>query len=975
MKQKREFSNGGKMKTLKITFITLLLLVFLDPLSYLNAADSGETFALEGIRNIRFSIEHYKKKAGFTPLVFSMGDLDLNFVMDSQGDVWERKEKRGRTRYGRPLFSIDSKTPGIVIAGDIHYCTLSSRNPVRSRMKLPARNIPLKMVVKPMNRGVDIHLGQNKLELRHLSVKYETNKRGLLELRFRGIVTGSFANFAVDKEKRVIRLHRTAGRATLAGQPNPTAALRQTRAIGATILPAAERQALIALYNSTGGPNWRDNTNWLGPEGSEGTWYGVTVNGEGHVEGIDLFFNDLCGVLPGELGDLPELISLDLSSNNIEAVPAELGNLAGLETLALIGNDIVGSIPPEFGNLSNLKTLILDYNRFSGSIPGELGNLSNLEMLMLNNNQLSGSIPPELGNLSALQFFEGKENLLSGSLPAELGNLTALKSLYLQGNEIPGALPPELGNLSNLSVLHLYENRLTGNIPPELGNLTSLELLRLNDNLLTGPIPGQLGNLVNLENLSLHNNLLSGAVPGELGSLSVLRYLRLQDNGLSGSLPAALGNLSSLRWFMLSNNELSGSIPAEFGSLTEIVTLCLDHNQFSGPIPAGLGNMAWMEQCDLSHNQFAGNIPGEIGNWKNPWYINFSANKLTGEIPGGLIYHEVVFHLFDVNINYNGLYTNDSFMDQLLNCYNPGWNETQTAAVPDVSAEVLSGGSIRVNWTPISYTADGGGYRLFYAAAAGGPYTYFGTTADKTASSMTITGLTPGTPYYFVVQTRTEPHAGNGTTVDSEYSEEVTDTAAAITVTSPNGGDTWVTGAARDITWTAAGLCNNIHIVLQQNGVNKALIAKNINPASGSYSWTVGDCIKGKVTPGENYQLLIVERDSKVKDKSDSYFSIAEPGITVISPDGGESWTIGGTENITWTNYGYSGNIHIILLRNGVKVALIAKNIDAAPGTFAWTVGDCIKGSVTPGTGYQVLIVTTDFSMRDSSDASFSLIN
>ena len=33
--------------------------------------------------------------------------------------------------------------------------------------------------------------------------------------------------------------------------------------------------ALVALYNSTGGPNWTNNTNWL--NGPVSTWPGVTV--------------------------------------------------------------------------------------------------------------------------------------------------------------------------------------------------------------------------------------------------------------------------------------------------------------------------------------------------------------------------------------------------------------------------------------------------------------------------------------------------------------------------------------------------------------------------------------------------------------------------------------------------------------------------------------------------------------------------
>jgi len=44
-------------------------------------------------------------------------------------------------------------------------------------------------------------------------------------------------------------------------------------------IPAAERIALMDLYNSTNGPNWANKTNWLGAAGTECAWYGVTCDG------------------------------------------------------------------------------------------------------------------------------------------------------------------------------------------------------------------------------------------------------------------------------------------------------------------------------------------------------------------------------------------------------------------------------------------------------------------------------------------------------------------------------------------------------------------------------------------------------------------------------------------------------------------------------------------------------------------------
>ncbi|MER2529260.1 MAG: hypothetical protein ABTR07_15155 [Candidatus Competibacter denitrificans] len=48
--------------------------------------------------------------------------------------------------------------------------------------------------------------------------------------------------------------------------------------LASAAIPLAERDALIALYNSTDGDNWTIKTNWNGAAGTECTWAGVTCD-------------------------------------------------------------------------------------------------------------------------------------------------------------------------------------------------------------------------------------------------------------------------------------------------------------------------------------------------------------------------------------------------------------------------------------------------------------------------------------------------------------------------------------------------------------------------------------------------------------------------------------------------------------------------------------------------------------------------
>lgn len=277
-------------------------------------------------------------------------------------------------------------------------------------------------------------------------------------------------------------------------------------------IPQTECLALVALYNSTDGPNWDDNTNWLATS-TPCDWYGIDCFG-GSVLNLGLNTNQLNG-----------------------SIPPEIGNLTNLTYLGLGDNQLSGSIPPELGNLSNLHGIHLFDNQLTGPIPHQLGNLANLEGIQAIGNQLSGPIPPELGNLSKLKRLNLAYNQLSGSIPAALGNLSNLEDLGIQANQLTGPIPAELGNLSKLLDLQLYSNQLSGPIPTALRNLTELQKLLLGDNQLWGAIPAELGNLTKLVHLELHDNELTGPIPGSFGNLTLLETLWLADNHLGGLVP------------------------------------------------------------------------------------------------------------------------------------------------------------------------------------------------------------------------------------------------------------------------------------------------------------------------------------------------------------------------------------------------------------------------------------------------------
>ena len=102
-------------------------------------------------------------------------------------------------------------------------------------------------------------------------------------------------------------------------------------------IPTSERDALIAIYNSTGGPSWSTSSNWLGGAGTECTWHGVSCD-------------------PTE----SSVVSLSLGDNNLTGpLPPDIGSLTSLEELFLSGNALSGPIPSAIGSLSSLRESIL----------------------------------------------------------------------------------------------------------------------------------------------------------------------------------------------------------------------------------------------------------------------------------------------------------------------------------------------------------------------------------------------------------------------------------------------------------------------------------------------------------------------------------------------------------------------------------------------------------------------------------------
>lgn len=312
---------------------------------------------------------------------------------------------------------------------------------------------------------------------------------------------------------------------------------------------AGDRDALVALYNATGGPEWTHSDNWLSDEPLD-DWYGVVADSAGRVTGLRLRDNGLTGSLPAALGDLAELRFLQLPQNGLTgAIPSGIGSLGRLGALWLSDNDLSGTLPPELAELDSLRGFWAGDNELEGVVPAAFRDLQPLFF------DIEGNVKLCLPGTAEFEAWVERLLYFAGSVCGK-DDIVVLRVLYeatdganwnnadgwLEGGNASGWHGVETDSVGRVSGIDLSHNGLAGALPPELGRLVSLVTLDVSGNRLSGVLPEQLEALESLAALDVSANRLAGRLPKELGALASLAKLNLSSNYFTGPLPLSLSN-------------------------------------------------------------------------------------------------------------------------------------------------------------------------------------------------------------------------------------------------------------------------------------------------------------------------------------------------------------------------------------------------------------------------------------------------
>jgi len=272
-------------------------------------------------------------------------------------------------------------------------------------------------------------------------------------------------------------------------------------------------------------------------------------------------------------------------------------------------------------------------------------------------------------------------------------------------------------------------------------------------------------------------------------------------------------------------------------------------------------------------------------------------------------------------------------------------------AGPSVRIELLKGGELSA---VIAYSAP------------------IGTGGTGIYSWQIPSGQTFGTDYKIRVTNTNNGSVGDTSNGDFAISQ------SAITVVTPNGGDSWPAGGYKLIKWSYFGNPGSyVKIELLKGGVLYSTIASSVPTMSGGS----GDCywaIPGNQAAGSDYRIRVTSTSNTIyTDTSNNDFAIVPGGITVSSPNGGNSLQSGTTQKISWSFFGDVGlSVKIELLKGGVLNSTIVSNAPIGTlgwgGYYYWT----IPAGQVAGSDYRIRVTSTNNSdYTDTSDNNFTILS
>ncbi|XP_071751505.2 uncharacterized protein LOC139908662 [Centroberyx gerrardi] len=347
---------------------------------------------------------------------------------------------------------------------------------------------------------------------------------------------------------------------------------------------------------------------------------------------LNLKGNRLSSV-PGATRNLPTLVELDLSFNQISALGChDFANLTSLRELSLQINSISTLKDCVFKDLNKLQSLKLQTNSISNLNGAFKKYLPNLKFLYLNENELTTITQREFASLQSLQSLALHQNQIKTLKNGAFIGLTNLVNISLESNKLENKEinAGVFSGVRNLRRLNLMDNHIKYNTDAEMpdppfSQLTRLETLliksqhyRLKSHLPRNFLQGLTNLLVfnsrNIQITSLHlhtfnytpqlieldlsSNTLTNVSADLFSPIQNLEKLYMSTTNLRSLDFFLRANLTKLGFLQVRKNAFSVISESEMQSLPALNYLDMEGNSFT----CNCDN-AWFLQWVESNNQ------------------------------------------------------------------------------------------------------------------------------------------------------------------------------------------------------------------------------------------------------------------------------------------------------------------------------------------------------------------------------------
>jgi ELWxxDGT repeat protein len=249
----------------------------------------------------------------------------------------------------------------------------------------------------------------------------------------------------------------------------------------------------------------------------------------------------------------------------------------------------------------------------------------------------------------------------------------------------------------------------------------------------------------------------------------------------------------------------------------------------------------------------------------------------------------------------------------------------------------------------------------------GDPLTYdWRDAAGVSLGDANATTLTLGLGIHDITLTVRDEHGGAASDLARVTVKDTT--APEVAVVAPQGVEL-LSGVATAIQWTAsdAGTLAGFDVFFSMDGGATFVPI----PGCGGLPEGARGCpwlAPGPATSEARVQVVARDASDNVAAAT-AAFTIVDPSLRVIAPDGPVSWGIGSSQSIAWShNLGSATTVRIELSRDGgASWSVLAASAPNA-GTFRWTV----SGPSTGSARVRVLWAEKP-AVQDESDASFQI--